>query len=91
MAHSFEDIGKEGAHFFQNLYQEMKGCPIQEIMEVISIFSPVFSDDMNKKTEEEVTKVKVLGALSSMQKGKSSGLYGLTIKNFIGFYDILKD
>jgi hypothetical protein len=34
----FKDIASKGVWFFQNLYKEKEGCPIQEIMEFISTF-----------------------------------------------------
>jgi hypothetical protein len=50
--HSFIDILEEGVRFFQNLYQEKKGCPMKDIFEALSKYFPVFPSDMNKLMEE---------------------------------------
>jgi hypothetical protein len=70
VVHSFQDITNEGMRYFQKLYKEKDGCPIKEILDVLNVFSPVIIEDMNKSLEEEVLEAEVLGALSSMQKGK---------------------
>lgn len=73
----------------QNLYEEKEGFPIKEILEVLSVFPTAFSEDMNKV--EEVTEEEVLGSLSSMKKGESSGHDGLFVQFYMGFYDLLKE
>ena len=50
----------------------------------------MFSEEMNKSLEEEVTKSELKRALSSMQNGKSPGLNGFTVEFFKSFYDLLK-
>jgi len=50
----------------------------------------VFSEEMNKSLEEEVTKSELKQALSSMPNGKISGPNGFTMDLFKSFYDMLK-
>jgi hypothetical protein len=46
-------------------------------MQVTSKFSVVFTEDMNRDLEEEVTKDEISTALSSMQNGKSPSPDGI--------------
>jgi hypothetical protein len=46
---------------------------------------------MNLAFQEEVGELEILSALSSFQKCKISGLDGLTVEFYIGFFDLLKD
>lgn len=80
---SFEDIANKGVKYFQKLYKEKEGCSIKEILKVLQVFPKVFSDDMNKLLDEEVTKVEVYGPLSSMKKGKSPGPGELVVELFL--------
>jgi hypothetical protein len=77
--HYFRDKVEEGVYFFQNLYKEKEGCSIEEILEVLSNFPPVFSYEMNKMMEEGVFEVEELVSILSMRKGKKLGLDGLNI------------
>jgi hypothetical protein len=91
MVHSFKDKAEEGARHFFNQFQKPVGCLIQEILEVISKFDPVFSKEMNRSLSKEVSKSKVHDALFSMQKGKSPGPDGLTTEFYINFYELIKE
>lgn len=88
---SFRQKAKSGVCFFENLFQAPRGCPIQEILEVVTKFQHVFSEEMNKSLEEEVTESKLRHALSSMSNGRSLGLDRYTMEFFKSFYDLLKD
>jgi hypothetical protein len=77
--------------FFENIFQAPRGCPIQEILEVVTKFQHVFSKEMNKSLEEEVTKSELKQALSSMQNGKIRAQTDFTVEFFKSFYDLLKD
>jgi hypothetical protein len=46
---------------------------------------------MNDALHEEISNKDILSTLSSFQKGKSSGLDGLTVEFYLGLYDLLKD
>jgi len=46
---------------------------------------------MNDALHEEISNKDILSTLSSFQKGKSSGLDGLTIEFYLGLYDLIKD
>jgi hypothetical protein len=91
MVRSFKANAKEGVRHFKSLFQEPDGCPIQEILEVISKFRPVFTKEMNRSMVEEVSEPKLHATLSSMQKGKRPRPDGLTVEFFLGFYDLLKE
>jgi hypothetical protein len=88
---SFQEKAEAGASFFAKLFATPEGCPIQEILEVVSKFQPVFSTEMNQVLEEEVTEVELLVALTSMKNGKSPGPDGITVEFFKHFYDLLKE
>jgi hypothetical protein len=60
-------------------------------MDVIYTFFLVFSEHMNNFLEAEVSESKVIGALSSMQKGKILGPDDLTVEFFLGFYNTMKE
>jgi hypothetical protein len=78
-AFTFKEKEEEGVCFFQYLFQEPRGCPIQDILRVISKFPAVITEEMNRSLCEEVTEVEVQEALFSMQKGKSPRPNGLTV------------
>jgi hypothetical protein len=46
---------------------------------------------MNVSLEVDIIEEEILSTLSSLKKGKISGLDGLTIEFYLGFYDILKE
>jgi hypothetical protein len=60
-----------GAIFFDKLFTTPEGCPIQEIIEVVSKFQSIFSIKMNQTLEEEIVEAKLLVSLVSMKYGKS--------------------
>jgi hypothetical protein len=84
-------MGNKNRRYFHSLFQAPTGCPIQEILQVVSKFQAVITEDMNKALEEEVTEAEVLAALSSMQQGKIPGPDGFTLEFFQGFYDLVKE
>jgi hypothetical protein len=70
---SFPEKDEAGATFFENIFASPEGCPIQEILEVVSKFSVVFSHEMNQDLEEEVSEEELLLHSHSMKNGKSPG------------------
>jgi hypothetical protein len=77
--------------FFEKLFVSIEGCPIQEILEVVSKFHHIFSLKMNQELEEEVKEEELIVALSSMKNGKSPGPDGITVELFKHFYDLIKE
>jgi hypothetical protein len=45
---SFQEKSEAGARFFESLFSAPEGCPIQEILEVVAKFQPIFSEEMNQ-------------------------------------------
>jgi hypothetical protein len=80
LVHSFKEIARKRVSFFHNIYKEKEGFLIKEISDVLSVFPPVFNDDMYNALEEEVSEAEVLGALSFVQRGRSLGPDCLTVE-----------
>jgi hypothetical protein len=79
MVTSFKEKAEEGTRFFHSMFREPRGHPIQEILQVISKFPTVFSEEMNHSLCEEALEVKVQESLFSTQKRKSPRPDGLII------------
>jgi hypothetical protein len=77
--------------FFENIFQAPRGCPYSRDFGGSYQVPSLFSEEMNKSLEEEVTESELRHALSSMQNGKSLGPDGYTVEFFKSFYDLLKD
>jgi len=52
---SFQEKEEAGVSYFENLFQAPTGCPIHDILEVVSKFPAVFSKESNQALEGEVT------------------------------------
>jgi hypothetical protein len=79
-----------GACYFESLFSAPEGCPIQEILQVVTNFHPLFSEEMNQLLLKEVSSDEVRTTLFSMQSGKSPGPDGFPVEFFKFFYDLLK-
>ena len=88
--HTFEEKAAAGVSFFQNIFKEPEGCPIQEILEVLGLFPRMVSDEMNEELTKEISEEEIRHTLHSFQKGKISGLDGFTVEFYLGFYDLIK-
>ena len=87
---SFGEKAVAGVSFFQNIFKDPEGCPIQEILEVLGFFQRMISDEMNEEMTKEITEEEIRHTLQSFQKGKSPGPDGFTLEFYLGFYDLLK-
>jgi hypothetical protein len=90
MVTGHEKVAEAGKKFFSNLFKEPLGCPIAEILKVISLFLSQISPKMNLSLQKEITENEFFQTLSSFQRCKISGPYGLTVEFYLGFYDLLK-
>ena len=54
MIRSFEDKAETTMDFFQNIFKEPKGCPIQEILEVLGFFPRMITEEMNEELTKEM-------------------------------------
>jgi hypothetical protein len=88
---SFKEKAEAGAQFFESQFRQPEGCPIQEILSVVSKFPVVFTEEMNQSMEAEISDSEIHDALFSMQNGKSLGPDGFTVEFFKHFYDLLKN
>jgi hypothetical protein len=52
---SFEDIVEAGKNFFLKLFKVPLGFPIEEILQVISLFPKSILEEMNDSLQEEIT------------------------------------
>lgn len=91
MALSFKDKACEGKCYFGVLFKELSRCPIQKVMEMISKFPLVLTNDMNKVMEENVSKDEVKVAIHTLQRDKSDGPNSLLVEFYIDFYEFLKE
>jgi hypothetical protein len=55
MVNSFKEKAEAGASYFQSIFKAPDGCPIQEILHVVSKFLMMIGEEMNKSLEEEVS------------------------------------
>ena len=55
MVRSFEDKVEPGVDFFQNIFKELEGCPIQEILEVLGFFPRMIFEEMNEELTKEIS------------------------------------
>ena len=76
--------------FFQNIFKEPEGCPIQEILEVLGLFPRMITDEMNEYLTKEISEEEIRHTLQTFQKGKSPEPDGFTVEFYLGFYDMLK-
>ena len=90
MVSSFNEKAEAGEELFKNLFKEPIRCNIQEILEVINLFTRMIDEEMNILLKAEVSKEELEKVVYSCQKGKSPDPDGLTIEFFQGFYDIVK-
>jgi hypothetical protein len=58
---------------------------------MVTKFHSIFSEEMNRSLEEEVTKLELYASLPSMHNGKIHGSDGFRVEFFKTFYDLLKD
>ena len=89
-ARTFEEKSAAGVSFFQNIFKEPKGCPIQEILEVLGYFLRMVTEEMNQELIKEIYEEEIRYSIHSFLKGKSLGLDGFTVEFYIGFYDLIK-
>ena len=47
MVSYFKEKVEAGEDFFKNLFKELAGCNIQEILEVINLFPRMIEEEMN--------------------------------------------
>ena len=87
MVRSFEDKAEAGVDFFQNIFKELEGCPIQEILEVLGFFPRMITKEMNEELTKEISEEEIRHTL---QNGKSPGPDGFTMEFYIIFYETLK-
>jgi hypothetical protein len=80
-----------GARHFESLFSAPKGFPIQEILQVVEKFQPLFSKEMNLSLLKEVSAKEVKATLFSMQSGKILGLDDFPVEFFKFFYDRFKE
>jgi hypothetical protein len=52
---SFLEKAETGARYFESLFSAPEGCPIQEILQVVAKFHPLFSEEMNQLLLKEVS------------------------------------
>ena len=76
--------------YFQKIFKEPEGCPIQEILEVLGLFPRMITDEMNEDLTKEITEEEIRYTLHSFQKGQSPGPDGFTVEFYKGFYDLIK-
>jgi hypothetical protein len=69
---SGQDKIAEVGIFFSIIFKEPVGCPIAEILKVISLFPSFITDDMNTALQDEILEKELLQVLSSFQRCKSS-------------------
>jgi hypothetical protein len=68
---SFKEKVEEGARYFLSLFQEPRGCPMQEILHVISKFPSVIYEEMNMSLSEEVLEPEVNGPIIHAKREES--------------------
>ena len=91
MVSSLEDKVEVGVDFFQNIFKELEGCPIQEILEVLGFFPRMITEEMNEELTKEIYEEEISHILHTFQKGKIPRPDGFTLEFFIGFYDKIKE
>ena len=91
MVRSFEDKVEAGMDFFQNIFKEPEGCPIQEILEVLGFYPRMITKEMNEELTKEISEEEIRHTLHTFQKGKSPRPDGFTLELFLGFYDRIKE
>ena len=79
MVNSFKEKAEAGEEVFKNMFKELAGCNIQEILEVINLFPRMIEEEMNTHLKVEVTEEELEKVVYSYQKGKIPGPDGLTI------------
>jgi hypothetical protein len=84
---SFQDKAEAGASLFENLFQASTGCRNQVILEVVSKFPAIFSEESNQAIEGEFSKLEAHDALFSMQNGKSLSPDGFPVEFYKHFYE----
>jgi hypothetical protein len=66
------------------------GCPIVEILKVISLFLSFISNNMNNALQEEMSEKEMFQILSLFQRCKILAPNGLTVKFYLRFFDQIK-
>ena len=79
-----------GRGFSKPSFSKPKGCNIQEILKVTSLFPRLINEEMKKSLKEEVLEEGLEKIVYSFQKGKSPGPDGFTIEFFQGFFELVK-
>ena len=90
MVRSFEDKAEVGVDFFQNIFKEPEGCPIQKILEVLGVVVRMITEEMNEELTKKISEEEIRHTLHTFQKGKSRGPDRFTVELYLGFYDMLK-
>ena len=91
MVSSFKEKMKARERFFKNLFKELEGCNIQEILKVVNLFLRMINEEMKIFLKEEFTEEELEKIVYSFQKGNIPSPYGLTIEFFQGSYDLVKE
>ena len=90
-AHSFEDLASLGVNFFKNLYKATEEISIAEVIRVAQFFPRFIEEEGNDSIMAPVTKEEVEDILKLMQKDKSPGPDGSTVKFFQHFFEFIRD
>jgi hypothetical protein len=86
----FEEKEEATRIYFSSLFKESVCCPIEELLEVLKLFTNVLSVDMNELLEDEVKKNELELTLFSMKKGKIPSPNNFSMEFYIRFYDLFK-
>ena len=82
LVYSFKEKAKSRGRFFTNLFSELEGCNIQEILKILILFPRLINEQMNNSLKEEVSEEELEKIVYSFQKGKSPDPDGFTIEFF---------
>ena len=55
IAHNFQDKAKAAVKHFQTKFSALVGCPISDILDVLTLFPPLITEGMKKELLDEVS------------------------------------
>jgi hypothetical protein len=90
MVRYFKGKVEARVNHLRTLLEDSKGCPIQEIIQIIGLIRSSINENMNNNLEVEVSKEEVRSTLFYLKRGKCLGSDGLTVEFYVGFYDLIK-
>jgi hypothetical protein len=61
------------------------------MLEVLRIFPRSINEDMNASLDAEIYEAEIEATLFSLKRGKIHSPYGLSVKFYIGFFELVKE